>query len=292
MNRRKKKLTTAQKWMQGFISIAGNIAPVATVNFLVRQMFTLKTRPLKPAHVACINKAEKFSFDVPEFQNPERKLKLSCYSWGAGTKTVLLMHGWDARAIDFYKLIPVLVDSGYRVVSFDSPGHGHSEGEISHIIDFKEVLHKFILHYGKPYAIVGHSMGGAAAAFMLMEYDIKIEKLVIIAIPVVSKRFFDQMFSSMKVPMKMQKAFYAGYERELGESIEKYNLIERKETIKADNIFMIYDEFDEIAASEDVQEFLLDHPKIKTLNMKGVGHYSIIKDKHVISAITKFLHHA
>jgi len=76
---------------------------------------------------------------------------------------------------------------------------------------------------------------------------------------------------------------------EFGEPIEKYNLIERKEPIKADKILMVYDEDEDVVPYSDVRDFMAKRPEIKSLNMRGVGHYSIIKNKQVIEAIVQFL---
>jgi pimeloyl-ACP methyl ester carboxylesterase len=289
VNKKKRSLSSKEKWMQRFFALAGNIAPVTTIRILVRLLFTPKKRPLKPAHVECMNNAEKFTFEVEEFGNPGKTLKLSCYSWGKGDKAVLLVHGWDARAMDYYKMIPALVEAGYWVFAFDGPAHGFSEGERSHLIDFKQVIYRLSVQQGTPYAIIGHSMGGAAAAYMLMDHDLEIEKLITIAIPTISKRFFEEMFAIMKVPVRMQRAFFKGYIEELGEPIENYNLIERKERIKAKDFLMIYDEHDEIVPPKDVKDFLQRHPEIKTVNAKDAGHYGIIKNKQVIKEVIDFL---
>ena len=290
MNKKKPKEPSNFKWMRRFFSIAGNIAPNTTIRILVKLLYTPRKRSLKPAHVECLKQATTFKFEVDEFRNPDKKLKLTCYSWGKGSKTVLLVHGWDARAVDFYKMIPALVVAGYRVIAFDGPGHGSSEGERSNLVDFKEFMYKMIKKkIGAPYAIIGHSMGGGAATYLLMDYDIRVKRLITIAIPTVSKRFFDNMFAMMKVPDKMQRTFYKSMEEEFGEPIEKYNMIERKDPIKADNILMIYDEEDEVVPVKDVRDFLASSSIIQSVNVKGVGHYSIIRNKQVIDTVIKFL---
>lgn len=290
MTKRKAKETGKIKWMQRFFAVAGNIAPNTTIRILVKLLYTPRKRDLKPSHIECMNKAEQFKFEVDEFRNPKKKLKLQCYSWGKSEKTVLLVHGWDARAMDFYKMIPVLVDNGYKVIAFDGPGHGQSEGERSNLVDFKELMVKMIKKkIGVPYAIIGHSMGGGAATYLLMDYDIRVKRLVTIAIPTISKRFFDGMFAAMKVPQRMQRTFFKSMAEEFGEPIEKYNLIERKEPIKADKILMVYDEDEDVVPFKDVKDFLTRHPEIESFNMRGVGHYSIIKNKAVIEQIIEFL---
>ena len=276
--------------MQRFFSVAGNIAPNTTIRILVKLLYTPQKRELKPAHIECMNKADKFKFEVEEFRNPKKKLKLQCYSWGKGEKTVLLVHGWDAKAMDFYKIIPVLVEHGYKVISFDGPGHGKSEGERSNLVDFKEIMYKMIKEkIGVPYAIIGHSMGGGSATYLLMEYDIRVKRLITIAIPIISKRFFDGIFTAMKVPGKMQKVFFKSMAEEFGEPIDKYNLIERKEPIKADKVLMLYDDKDEVISTKDVKDYLTKHKEIEAVTIPEVGHYSIIKSKLVIEEIVRFL---
>jgi len=51
---------------------------------------------------------------------------LEGYSWGEGP-VVLLTHGWNGRATQLWKFSDPLVDSGFRVVALDMPGHGQAE---------------------------------------------------------------------------------------------------------------------------------------------------------------------
>ena len=93
----------------------------------------------------------------------------------------------------------------------------------------------------------------------------------------------------LKVPVKMQKLFFEGMEKEFATPVEKMNLILRKEKIKADKAMMIYDEDDEVVSLKDIKEFLAKHPEIKSMNAKGTGHNTIIRSKKVIDEIISFL---
>jgi pimeloyl-ACP methyl ester carboxylesterase len=284
------KLSAKEIWMRRFFALAGSIAPEATGHILVKLVFTPKRKILRPAHRECLAQANKFIFEAKQFQHPEKTVKVKCYSWGKGDKTILLVHGWDASAVDFYKMIPALTAAGYRVVAFDGPAHGGSEGGRTHLIDFKQVLHQMVSEWGMPYAIIGHSMGGGASTFMLMDYPgVRVQKLVAIATTIVSKRFFENLFANEKVPLKMQQAFFKGYTQELGEPVERYDLLTRKDPIKANKILMIYSDNDEVVPARDVKEFLKQNPQISSLNAKDCGHYNILKNKAVIEKITAFL---
>lgn len=276
-------------WMQRFFAVVGNVAPRTMVNILVKLLFTPRRRTIKPSQEECLRQAAQFKIEVREFWKPEGRVKLSCYRWGKSDKKVLLVHGWEATSLDFFKMIPVLVENGYEVIAFDGPAHGSSQGERTHLVDFKEVTWQVIQQIGVPYAIIGHSLGGAAVVFMLMEHNIRVEKLVAIAIPTVSKRFFEMAFEYMKVPVRMQKAFFDEMAEKFNERLEKYNMIERRDPIKANDILVIYDEYDKIMNVKDTRDFLALHPEVKSINLPKVGHYSIIRNKETIEAVREFL---
>ncbi len=288
-DKKKQDLPSKIKWLSRFFSLAGNIAPVTAIDILVRLVFTPQKRVLRPPHKAILKKAQKHIIKVNEFRSPEKKVEMKYYVWGSSHRTVLLVHGWDAMALDFYKMIPVLVENGYRVIAIDGPAHGGSGGDTSNLLHFKEAMVQLIEKIGTPYAIIGHSMGGAASAYLLMEFDIIVNRLIMIAIPIASGRFFEQVFDMLKVPLKMQKVFFKGMEEEFNIPMDKMNLAKRREKIKADKVMLIYDEDDEVVSLSDIKHFLSLHPEIKSVNAKGSGHNTIIRNKKVIEEIIGFL---
>ena len=289
MEKDKAKLPSKVKWMQRFFSIAGNIAPATAISILVNLVFTPQKRVLRPPHKELLNKGQKSIIKVSEFREPKKKLKMKYYTWGKGEKTVLLIHGWDAMALDFYKVIPPLVEAGYKVIAIDGPAHGGSEGSTTSLLHFKKVLAEFIEKNGVPYAMVGHSMGGGASAYLLMEYPIEIKRLIMVAIPISSKRFFDEVFSMLKVPNKMKQLFFKGMQEQFNENIDRLNLSTRNEVIKAEKIMLLYDEDDEVVSYKDILQFLATRPEIQSFNAKGTGQNNIIRSKKVIDEILAFL---
>src|SRR2546428_10086247 len=57
--------------------------------------------------------------------------RVVAWSWGERGPGVLLVHGWGSRGARFVDLGNALLTSGYRVVTFDGPGHGASSGRLS-----------------------------------------------------------------------------------------------------------------------------------------------------------------
>lgn len=236
-----------------------------------------------------MQKAERFTFEAQEFRNPKRTLKLSCYRWGKGEKLILIVHGWEAKALDFYKMIPALVHEGYTVVAFDGPGHGLSEGERTSLVDFKEILPRLIAQVGTPHAIIAHSMGAAASAYMLMENAIHVPRFAALAMPFDSKYFFDWAFDFMHVPHRMRYAFFDWLNHQVGEPISRYNLLQRPEKVKADKMLLVYEVQDEEVPVAHVKQYLEKHPEVEPYEVNGVGHNRVMKDKAIIEKIVSFL---
>ncbi|WP_105566783.1 alpha/beta fold hydrolase [Microbacterium halophytorum] len=84
------------------------------------------------------------------------------YRWGDGERTVLVIHGWKGRAIQFAPLIRRLVAVGMRVVSFDAPAHGASGGRRPDIRDWMAAAEGLQRRFGPFAAVVGHSVGSIA----------------------------------------------------------------------------------------------------------------------------------
>jgi len=106
---------------------------------------------------------------------------------GAG-RSVILVHGWPLSSKSWEKQVPVLLESGYRVVAYDRRGFGNS-GKPTFGYDYDtlaEDLHKLMTELDLAEAtLVGFSMGGGEVARYLGTYGSdRVEKAVFIsAIP-------------------------------------------------------------------------------------------------------------
>lgn len=106
---------------------------------------------------------------------------------GAG-KPVVLIHGWPLSGASWEKQVSVLLDAGYRVISYDRRGFGNSSKPASgydydtFAEDLNKLLMKLDLHNAM---LVGFSMGGGEVARYLGKYGSKrVERAVFIsAIP-------------------------------------------------------------------------------------------------------------
>src|SRR2546426_2573453 len=90
---------------------------------------------------------------------------IATWRWGdAGAPAVLLAHGWGGHAAQMRAFVSPLLRAGYRVIAYDQPAHGVSDGRLTGLPDFAEVLAEVAWHFGDVRAVLAHSLGGAAAA--------------------------------------------------------------------------------------------------------------------------------
>lgn len=88
--------------------------------------------------------------------------KLARWTLGAGPH-VVLVHGWNSRGAHLLGLGQALVAAGFSVTLFDLPGHGDSSGHACSVVHAGRALRAVMAELGRVHAVVGHSMGSAAA---------------------------------------------------------------------------------------------------------------------------------
>jgi pimeloyl-ACP methyl ester carboxylesterase len=100
-------------------------------------------------------------------------------------KPVVLIHGWPLSGASWEKQVPVLVDAGYRVITYDRRGFGKSSKPVSGYdydtlaADLDKIMKKLDI---RDATLVGFSMGGGEVARYLGTYGTKrISKAVFMA---------------------------------------------------------------------------------------------------------------
>ena len=103
---------------------------------------------------------------------------------GAG-KPVVLIHGYPLSGASWEKQVPVLLDAGHRVITYDRRGFGKSSQPTAgyNYDTFAEDLHKLVTQLKlREFTLVGFSMGGGEVARYMGKYGSKgVSKAVIIS---------------------------------------------------------------------------------------------------------------
>ncbi len=283
------KKPVSQKVFRSLFPVLGAVAP----NYSARLFFKLFTTPirvpLKPPHQALLEASEPFSYNVKDPWGYQDKVQIHGYTWNAGgEKTVLLVHGWNGKAADYYKLVPELVQAGYRVDAIDCKAHGASEGIRSSMVDFMESIEGYFALKGIPFGLIGHSLGGSASTFLTIKEKIPLQKLVLLANPVVMLHAFQLGFDLMNLTQKTQDLVIEQSEKLLERRIADFDL-RYANLDHIQEILELYVDEDEEIPNEDTLQFLKLNPSIQALKIENCGHNYIKRDKKAIAAILNFL---
>lgn len=105
-------------------------------------------------------------------QENSGNIELHYEDHGAG-KPVILIHGWPLSGRSWEKQVPVLLEAGYRVITYDRRGFGDSsKPSFGYDYDtFAEDLHSIMTELDlRDVTLVGFSMGGGEVARYLGTY--------------------------------------------------------------------------------------------------------------------------
>jgi pimeloyl-ACP methyl ester carboxylesterase len=146
--------------MRGYFAALGRVAPRAAE----RQAAALFCYPRRLAHR-----------DVPAVPTEASEhlvwlgtKRIAAWTWGAGPR-VMLAHGWEGSARDMVPLASALVARGRSVTVFDMPAHGRSTGRTTTLPEMADAVLAVARATETPTAVVGHSLGAAAAVLALRD---------------------------------------------------------------------------------------------------------------------------
>ena len=96
---------------------------------------------------------------------------------GDARLTLVMVHGYSAHCGLYRHVGAAFASAGIAVTQFDGRGHGRSEGRRGHVIDFAQYVDDLAVvvdwarqqDLGRPWALVGHSMGGAIALTFVLD---------------------------------------------------------------------------------------------------------------------------
>ncbi len=101
------------------------------------------------------------------FRIPFEGGNLAVTTWGSGP-AVLLMHGWGGSRAQMTGFVDPLLAAGYRVVAFDQPAHGESDGMVTNLLEIAPSMDLIKMHVGSFHGIIAHSFGTLITSYALV----------------------------------------------------------------------------------------------------------------------------
>ncbi len=83
----------------------------------------------------------------------------------------MLLHGWGGARAQMTGFVNPLLQAGYRVVAFDQPAHGESDGGMTNILEIAPTMDLIAEREGPFEALIAHSFGTLITSYVLVERD-------------------------------------------------------------------------------------------------------------------------
>ncbi|RME04146.1 MAG: alpha/beta hydrolase [Bacteroidetes bacterium] len=268
-----------------FFRIAGWIVP----GLAARLALSLFARPRVRAR-------HKYSDEILEsakiFEILYGNLILKGYEWGEGKETVLLVHGWESRGTALRSFVPGLLKAGYRVVTFDGPAHGDSQGKRTDLVHFAGAVKAVINKVGGVRHIITHSFGGSTTVFALsyLAPEISIDKLVLIAVPASTRKVVSDYLKMIAMPHPGRVRFRDMLQNRYHHlSFNSVDVEHSLANANVNKVLVVHDRSDTAVPFESAERIFENHAHVSMLVTHGFGHYLLVKQKPVIERVTAFI---
>jgi pimeloyl-ACP methyl ester carboxylesterase len=217
-----------------------------------------------------------------------RGRNLASWRWGPlQAPAVLLAHGWGGNAAQMRRFVPYLLAAGFRVVAYDQPAHGLSEGKLTGLPDFAGALAAVAAHHGNVQHLIAHSLGGSAAALALAR-GMQLKRAVLVSPPsdlVGHSRRFARWYW---MPEPLRRAMQAAIEERFGlrwAELETARLAPKLTT----PALVIHDHGDRVVPWTQGAALARAWPGARLLSTVGLGHGRILESEVTARAAVEFI---
>lgn len=215
--------------------------------------------------------------------------EVATYAWGdpATHPYVLFAHGWSSHGSRIAPWVPALRGAGFAVVAFDQIGHGGSSGRRTTLPEFTRVLLEIGHRHGPAAAVIGHSLGGTAAALALAR-GLPAARAILVAPaadPVDAAHRFARMVG---MAQHLCQRMFALFESRLGVSFEAQQAHRNVPAIGRPAL-VVHDLEDAEVPWAEGERYARYWPRSRLLTTRGLGHRRILDDARVIAAGMAFL---
>jgi pimeloyl-ACP methyl ester carboxylesterase len=244
-----------------------------------RLFFTPPRRPATPDVRALLERGRSFAVRV-------EGRRVVGWAWGEGP-AIVLVHGWGSRGARLGAFVEPLVALGRRVVTFDGPGHGASEGRMSSMIELARALRAVAEEQGPFDAAIAHSLGAAATTLALTS-GLTLRAAAFLA------------------PAADPAAWTVAFARALGFNQNSIDRMKRRSErrlrfrwdglhvadlarAQSARLLVLHDREDETIPWRDGQAIASAWPGAKLVTTQGLGHRDIARDAEVVRRATSFV---
>ena len=266
--------------IRSFLTFCWLLAPAMAVRFVKKHVFRPADYQTSPEEKRILDTGSPFQIEI-------HGKTIQGWKWGDGP-SILFVHGWNGRGVQFHRFFDLIIQVGYSVVTFDAPAHGESSGHTSSYFEWTDTIRAILnSHHFEIVAMVGHSLGGSAVINALSKEQISMPTALIAPVFRLKEILF-RTFTFYGIPEVVYRHAIAEYERRFGYTMQDDNPHRLLPTLDTD-ILVIHDRQDQAIPFQDSRDMAMNWPNIHIKQTEGLGHRRILTDHDVVTAVVGYL---
>jgi pimeloyl-ACP methyl ester carboxylesterase len=269
----------APPWLRRAFGVAGTLSPRLAA--LAADELLTRPRGRNPPQ----------PWELEPSEPPPEALRLPgglhALAWGDAGPVVLAAHGWRGRPTQFRRLAEALAPAGLRLVALDAPGHGLSPGRRATPRLVADAMLEAAGSLGEVRAVVGHSMGGAAAAIAL-EFGLQAGRLVLLGAPSRPSLMISGFADRIGLPPRARAALDARFDAHAGRPVGQLDVLSLRLPAGVAAL-VVHDRDDDVIPVAEAQLLEVAWPEAQFLYTAGLGHRDVLADAAVVRAVTGFI---
>jgi pimeloyl-ACP methyl ester carboxylesterase len=203
------------------------------------------------------------------------------------SETVVLVHGWEGRGSQLGAFVAPLVERGVRVVTFDAPGHGDAPLRRASVVEHARALLAVASRLGgEVHAVIGHSVGGAAA-LLATRLGLRVKRLALVAPPTSPARFAAGFARVDAEHARVHAGMLLRLERRYGIAVADLDV--RRDAAAFDGeLLVVHDEDDRIVPWSDGSAIASSKRGARIVTTHGLGHGRVLEAPEVVAEVSTF----
>jgi len=216
--------------------------------------------------------------------------ELAVTTWGSSDPSVLLMHGWGGSRAQMTGFVDPLLSAGYRVVAYDQPAHGESDGKMTNLLEIAPTMDIIAKQEEKFGAIIAHSFGTLITSYSLVKRNFPPpSRLVYFGA-------FNQLLDSLPrfqaiagLPDEIIEGFRLMLNENFGEGVLEAIVHEKLAPHINIPALMFHDTADNVTPVEDSRAIARTWNNARYIETEGLGHRGALQSKEIHEQVVKFL---
>ena len=215
---------------------------------------------------------------------------ITLYQWGdpSSQPTVLLVHGWSGWGLQFASFLPALLAQGMAAIAIDHVCHGCSKGKRSSLPNFILTVKDVLSMYPGVRYLIAHSLGAAAAAYVLAQSRTTDISAVLIAPPRHPREFLEKFAAMLGMRGKAVDRMQHWIEQRFGLPFSAADADCLGPDIKARTL-VIHDPNDEVVPFSHGERYAQLVQDAALAPLTGSGHYKILRSPEAVRITIEFL---